>query len=217
MPKKFKDITCQKFGKLTAVYRLHNYHKKDTHWLCFCECGNFSIVTMQNLKKAKSCFKCRKPSNLKHGKVHTRLYHIWSGIKKRCCNNRDPTYKDYGARGIQICETWLNDFETFYKWAIDNNYHDNLTIDRIDVNGDYEPSNCRWTDRYTQNVNTRRELYGIVLHEYNSLEYFSIKYGTPRQLARTRFLQYHWSFEDSILTPICKDRSYKRYSQYEHN
>ncbi len=217
MSKRFKDITGQKFGKLTALYRLHNYHKKDTYWLCVCKCGNFNIVTMQNLKKVKSCLKCRKPSNLMHGKVHTRLYRIWSGIKKHCCNNRDPTYKDYGGRGIKICDEWLNDFQAFYNWAINNDYKENLTIDRINVNKGYDPTNCRWADRYTQNINTRRELYGIVLNEYNSIEYFSLKYGTSRNLIRQRFVSYGWSFEDSVLTPKCKDRSYKRYSQYEHN
>ena len=105
-------------------------------------------------------------------------------MKKRCCNERDPTYHDYGERGIKVCQEWLDDFGAFYNWAINNGYQDNLTIDRIDVNKGYEPDNCSWADRYTQNVNTRRELYG-------------------------------WSFEDSVLTPRCKDRSYKRYSNYE--
>ena len=136
-------------------------------------------------------------------------------MKKRCCNERDPTYHDYGERGIKVCQEWLDNFDAFYNWAINNGYQENLTIDRIDVNKGYEPDNCRWADRYTQNVNTRRELYGMVLNEYNSIEYFSLKYSTSRKLVRQRFLKYGWSFEDSVLTPKCKGRSYKRYSDYE--
>lgn len=214
---KFKDITGQKFGKLTTLYRLYNYHKRGTHWLCVCECGRFVIITMQNLKKVRSCIKCRKPSNIKHNKVHTRLYEIYQGMKQRCYNKNAPAYKNYGGRGIVMCDEWCNDFMLFHDWAINNDYRDSLSIDRIDVNGNYEPDNCRWADKQTQNINTRRELYGIVLHEYNSLEYFSLKYNVPRQLIRQRFIQYGWSFEDAVLTPKCKDRSYKRYSQYEHN
>lgn len=173
--------------------------------------------TVSNLKRVKSCFKCRKPSNIRHNKVHTRLYCIHQGIKKRCYNKQEKAYPNYGGRGITMCDEWRKDFMVFYNWAMNNGYNDNLTIDRINVDGNYEPDNCRCVDRKTQNINTRRELYGIVLHEYNSLEYFSLKYNISRRLVRQRFITYGWSFEDSVLTPICKDRSYKRYSQHEHN
>ena len=210
------DLSGQSRGKLKILYRLHNYHKRGTYWLCLCDCGSLVISTSQNLKKIKSCLHCRRHA-VKHNKCDTRLYRIWSGMKKRCCNERDPTYHNYGERGIAICQEWLDNFQAFYNWAINNNYQESLTIDRIDVNKGYEPANCRWADRHTQNVNTRRELYGIVLNEYNSIEYFSLKYGTSRRLIRQRFLTYDWSFEDSVLTPKCKDRSYKRYSSYEQH
>ena len=208
------DLQGERRGKLKVLYRLHNYSKRGTYWLCICDCGNLVTTTSQNLKKIKSCLYCRHHTT-KHGKCNTRLYRIWQGMKKRCCNERDPTYHDYGERGIKVCQEWLDDFDAFYTWSINNSYQENLTIDRIDVNKGYEPDNCRWADRYTQNVNTRRELYGIVLNEYNSIDYFSLKYGTSRKLIRQRFLKYGWSFEDSVLTPKYKDRSYKRYSDYE--
>lgn len=217
MSKPFKDITCQRFGRLTALYRLHNYHKKGTYWLCICDCGRLTEVTTQNIKKVKSCIKCRNPSNIKHKHSNDRIYKIYLGMKKRCYNHNEKAYHNYGERGITICDEWLHDFQKFYVWSMENGYNDNLTIDRIDVNKGYDPNNCRWTDMYTQNTNTRRELFGIVLHEYNSLEYFSLKYNIPRRLVRQRFVKYGWTFEDSVLTPICKDRSYKRYSQHEHN
>lgn len=210
MSKPFKDLTGKRFSKLIALYRLHNYNKKGTYWLCVCDCGKFTQVTSQNLKKVKSCIKCRNPSNIKHKHSNDRIYKIYLGMKKRCYNHDEKAYHNYGERGITMCDEWLHNFQVFYDWAMSHGYNDNLTIDRIDVNKGYDPNNCRWVDRYTQN--TRREL-----HEYNSLEYFSLKYGIPRRLARQRFINRGWSFEDSILTPICKNGSYKRYSQHEHN
>ena len=80
-------------------------------------------------------------------------------MKDRCYNPKDKAYKNYGERGIHICDEWLNDFKSFETWSMENGYQDNLTIDRIDVNGNYEPSNCRWVDMKTQNSNTRRNFF----------------------------------------------------------
>ena len=87
-----------------------------------------------------------------------RLYSIWTNIKSRCNNSNVPGYKNYGGRGIKICSEWQEKFECFYKWAISNGYKDNLSIDRIDVNGNYEPSNCRWVTRIEQSQNKRNTI-----------------------------------------------------------
>lgn len=164
MSKPFKDITGQKFGRLTALYRLYNTKCK-TKWLCVCDCGNLKEVYITELIRGhtKSCGCLKRDTTISrnkrlrttHGKTHTRLFNIWDAMKKRCYNKNVNNYKDYGGRGIKICDEWLHDFQAFYDWSISNGYDDNLTIDRIDVNGNYEPNNCRWLTHKQQQRNKR--------------------------------------------------------------
>lgn len=159
----FKDLTGEKIGRLTVIKRVENNKANNAQWLCQCECGKEIITTTANLKRrhSKSCGCLRKEHTsginnnfYKHGMYNTKLYQTWHNMKQRCFNKNSSHYKNYGGRGIKVCDEWL-EFMNFYNWAMSNEYSEELTIDRIDVNGNYEPDNCRWVDNKTQCNNKR--------------------------------------------------------------
>lgn len=209
---KILDLTGQKFGRLEVLQfvEIKNHH---SYWLCKCNCGNFTQVTNSQLKsgKTKSCGCLRKEiakQNAKklkttHNLTNTRLYNVWRSMKKRCYLKTHKAYKDYGCRGIKVCEEWKNDFMSFYNWAIKNGYQENLTLDRIDVNGDYESNNCRWVNWKTQQ-NNRRDNIHIQYNGENKTIYewanmFNIKYYTLWWRIKNG-----WSIEDALTRKVRK-------------
>lgn len=163
---KLKDLTGQRFGNLVVVELVSKPPMKNAMWKCKCDCGNNNVVVYgQSLTrgKTKSCG-CMKgeyvsKNKTKHGKRYTRIYSIWSGMKSRCFLETDLDFLNYGGRGITVCDEWKDNFELFYNWAINNGYEENLTIDRINVNSNYEPNNCRWITSAEQNRNRRNNVY----------------------------------------------------------
>lgn len=197
----FIDLTGQKFGKLTVIKRVDNKGEK-VAWQCICDCGKHTIVTGTALKSGNSkscgCLKLEKPSNLRHGRHGIRLYNIWHSMKQRCYNSNNPTYRYYGERGITICPEWRVNFQAFYDWATANGYSDDLTIDRIDVNGNYEPSNCRWVDSVEQHNNTRRNVYFVYNGERLTLSQLAHKYNIPVVTLWSRIHNQKNSIEEAI-------------------
>lgn len=159
------DLTGQRFGRLVVIEeapKLQGNRKR--RWLCQCDCGKNIVVFHGNLRSGntKSCGCTRGKKQIIHGKTRRkkgerkpRLYSIWDNMKQRCYNPNHTGYHLYGGRGITVCDEWKNDFQAFYDWAMANGYEDNLQIDRIDNDGNYEPRNCRWVTPI-ENSNNRR-------------------------------------------------------------
>lgn len=130
------DLTGQRFGRLMALYDTGERKNGKPLWECRCE----KVIEM----------------NTTHGGTGTRLFRIWTSMKTRCSNPNYKKYEYYGGRGIKVCDEWLHDFAAFRKWALANGYKDNLTLDRKDPDGNYEPQNCQWATWHEQRINQRR-------------------------------------------------------------
>lgn len=149
-----------KFGKLTAIEPVRIGNEKRIRWRCKCECGNETIVPSYQLKggHTRSCGCLLTETLVRRNKAlakprNERLYRIYYGMMSRCNNKKYEAYKHYGARGIKVCSEWSGHFYDFEKWALSHGYDDALTLDRINNDGNYEPSNCRWTTMKVQSNN----------------------------------------------------------------
>lgn len=207
------DLSGMKFARLTVLEYAYS-RKKQRVWKCLCDCGNIVYTTSNSLLQGntKSCGCLQKEKaaangkrTSKHGLSHdkngrkTRLFRIWGGIKTRCLNPNDKAYTKYGGRGITICPDWENSFKSFYDWALSNGYSDDLTIDRIDVNGNYEPSNCRWATAKQQASNRTNNRLLTYNGETKTVSEFAKEYGLSQQCLHNR-IKRGWSIERALKT-----------------
>lgn len=168
------DLTGQRFGRLVVLERGADYvspqGRKVVRWRCKCDCGNIKDISATHLKKGDcqscGCFhqerlvEAGRLNGTTHGLSRTRIYRLFQNMKNRCNDKNAASYQRYGGRGISVCKEWneAGGFERFYSWSLENGYQEGLTLDRIDVNGDYSPDNCRWTDWETQYNNTTKSI-----------------------------------------------------------
>lgn len=204
---KLKDLTGQKFGKLTVIERAENQGKY-TCWLCKCECGTLITVRSTNLLtgNTKSCGCYKKDKAIIDHTIHNlsnhRIYKIWENMKSRCYRKTTINYERYGGRGIKVCNEWQQ-FEPFNDWAIKNGYKEDLTLDRIDVNGNYEPDNCRWLSVKEQNRNTRTNRLITYKGETHCVSEWAEILGINAKLIYDR-LRKNWTIEEVLETPLLR-------------
>lgn len=198
------DLMHQKFGKLTVIDSAPNDKHGNKRWKCQCECGNITFVDSHTLVsgRSKSCgcvhSELAKNLNASHKMSNTRLYHCWIDMKSRCYNPKNKCFDIYGGRGISVCKEWKNDFEAFYNWSVANGYSDDLKIDRIDCDGNYEPSNCRWANDSIQ-ANNRRNSHLVTYHgQTDTLDNMCRKLNINSKVVRGRLRNGKRSFEQAV-------------------
>lgn len=191
-----KPLEGMRFGRLIVLAEHTERKNRSYTWVCQCDCGKIThpIPTNQLLSgRTRSCGCLRndliRHRSVKHGLSNTHLYGVWSGMKRRCLNPKVERYKSYGGRGITICDEWLNDFQSFYDWAMAHGYADGLSIDRIDVNGNYCPDNCRWVDETIQANNRSNNLMVEINGESKTLGEWAHIAGTDYNTIYQRYLR----------------------------
>lgn len=210
-----KKFIGERFGRLTVV----SFEKVPTgkyhawHWTCICDCGQKTKPLRPRSVRTgevSSCGCLKKEQNSKnladkrrsHGKTNTRLYSIWSRMKGRCNNPDDNAYKNYGGRGISVCDSWNSKFENFYDWAVNNGYREDLTLERIDVNGGYCPKNCCWIPLSDQAKNKRNIRYVNLGGKLMPLKTACKELNLPYKTIHLRITRYGMTFEEAINRPV---------------
>lgn len=203
---KMLDLTGKRFGRLTVICL---DHKENGYyfWECKCDCGNSKIVKTSLLRNGHTqscgCKLVEHAKNMvyKHGLSNTDLYSVYRSMISRCYDKNHRFYKNYGGRGITICNEWLNNFKLFYDWALANGYRKGLSIDRIDNNKGYFPNNCRWATQKEQMNNIRNNKIYTYNGKTQTVSQWAEELGWGRTTLDNR-LRAGWSFEKAVSTPI---------------
>lgn len=208
-PNKTRDITGCRFGNLTAIrfdHRDERVKGGPHYWIFRCDCGKEIVarknaVTSGNTKRCVDCSnQLSSKRNTTHGLTNTRLYKEWAGMIQRCENQSSTSWSRYGANGVSVCTEWHR-FESFKDWAFENGYTDEMTIDRIDSNGNYEPSNCRWSTVREQANNKNKTIWITYNGERLPLSYWSDRLKIKYHTLYDRLFLHNWTVEKAFTTP----------------
>lgn len=216
---KFQDLTGRRFGRLTVI-KLHEKKQQykngkksgfEYYYLCKCDCGNEKIIRSyaltENMTQSCGCLHKEMVSTktrekiITHGLSRSDLYRKWAGMKSRCYNNKEINFYLYGGRGVKVCEEW-QEFEPFYNWATKNGYKKGLTIDRINVNGDYEPKNCRWATIKEQQNNRRNNHYLTYNGKTHTITEWAEITGIRAKTIMARINKYKWTTKKALTTEV---------------
>lgn len=201
------DLTGKTFCRLTVIESRGVDKRGEMTWLCRCECGNEKVVKSSKLRSGntKSCGclqrETRKQGNHKtHGKTNDKIYVIWCNMRSRCYNQKNIMFKNYGGRGIKVCDEWKNSFENFYQWAIANGYTEGLSIERKNVNGNYEPSNCAWITKEAQYLNRTDSHKITAFGKTQTIKEWADETGIKYDTIERRINAYGWDAERALTT-----------------
>lgn len=204
------NLIGQKNGRLTCVEYLGLKKRPDGRnnkiWRCVCDCGKEKIVTTNTFRNSQSCgcYKREILHNLRYkGDYSHLLYGVFRQMQSRCYDSSSQYYKNYGGRGIRVCNEWLGDngLDNFREWAINNGYRKGLTIDRIDNDRDYSPNNCRWVDMKTQSNNKRNNVCFEMNGTTKTLTQWCEEYNVPFARTEARLMKMGWSLEEALTIP----------------
>lgn len=203
------DITGNRYGKLVVIKRVDS-KPNTTYWLCKCDCGKEKIILGNSLKSGATvscgCYQKSFIGNLRktHGDTGTKLYTAWNNMKARCYRKITREYDNYGGRGIAVCDEWIHSYETFKEWALNNGYSDGLTLDRINVDGNYCPENCRWITNKEQQNNKRNNVLYTYNGETKTLAEWAESLGICYKTLQKRIIKL--GVDKAFSTPLLKER-----------
>lgn len=201
------DLSGMKFGLLTAIKSCGKTKAGQYIWLCQCQCGNHSRVIGSNLirgnTRACGCVRIEsaRVKNLTHNMAKTRIWNIWTGVRKRCYNKNCKSYKHYGGRGIKMSDSWLESFENFYADMKDG-YADHLTLDRKNPDGNYEKNNCRWATSKQQNNNRRNNARIVIDGESKTIAEWADMVGIRQSTISARMRLLQWDAKSAVFEPL---------------
>ena len=203
------NLSGKKFGRLLVIKKADTLNGH-VRWHCKCDCGNECVVHGSALRsgntKSCGCYRTENAKNLYSGvrQNDKHLYAVWNGIKQRCCNKNNKSFHNYGGRGIKICDEWANSYESFYNWAMKSGYKAGLQIDRIDNNGDYCESNCRFVQREIQANNKRNVVLYTIDGVTKSLPQWCKEYDQNYYMVRQRVYKLNWDIKKALSVPNAK-------------